>query len=209
MAWWAYLLGMASTHQVNISVMSIHIWPPALASTWAQQCLEAPLLEIWVLGFFHIHTVQTTLVLSAAGPVFPTGPVLASSGCSCLADRVGNFFPAPSKALVAASTQPSTAQLQFTISHASSFLMLWDVLKNSSGFTLASGSVILYNSVYSPIPSPLQMGRPSLFSQSSSLFPSVILGYLFFPADGLFRHRYIIKPNGQKTTFFSVPHQHH
>lgn len=98
-------------HLVNKVVMFIHVWPPGLAFTRAQLSLEAPLLEIYILGFFRINTVQNILVLLAAGPVFPAGPVLASLGHSRLADGVGCFFPAPSKALMVAIMQPSTALL--------------------------------------------------------------------------------------------------
>jgi len=104
------LSGMASTHLVN-TVVFIHIWPPGLAFTSAQESLEGPLLEICVLGFFYIHTVQTMQILLAAGPVFPAELVLASLGCFCLADGVGYFFLAPNKALVVATTQPNTVLL--------------------------------------------------------------------------------------------------
>lgn len=111
----------------------------------------SPLLEIYFLGvFFHIHTVQNILVLSAAGPEFPAGPVLDSMGCSCFADGVDYFFPAPSEALVVDATHCTINLAHKSMrntslepnSHTSSSLMLRDVANNNFEFTLASGSVI-------------------------------------------------------------------
>lgn len=141
---------MATTRLVT-KVMFIYIWPPGLTFARAQQSLEAPLLGICVLGFFpHIHAVQTILFLSAAGPVFPDSPVLVSLGCSCLADGVGDFFPAPNKASAAAAAQPSAALLLLVTTareapHQNLSPMPAppsDVVYNNSELTSASGSVI-------------------------------------------------------------------
>lgn len=191
---WRILPGMASTHLVNYiyahlaSRAGFHMSTAKFGGFFPRDLCSCGLLLLFGCLFFpHIHTAQTILVLSAAGPVFPSGTVLTTLGCSCLADWAGNFFPAPNKASVAATMQPSVTLLLL-------------VTKAREG---------PHWNPY-PTPAPISKWGDSVSSHKVSVsFSSIILGYLFFHAGGLFGHKYTTKPNWQKTTVISVPNQYH
>lgn len=86
--------------------MFTHVWPPALAFTGAQRSLEAPPLEMFVLfsTLTEYRPYWFCQLLAQFSHLAQHCPA-----CLCLFDRLGNFFPSPSKASVAATTQPSTA----------------------------------------------------------------------------------------------------
>lgn len=187
---WHILPVTASTHLVNCictylaSRTGFHMSTAKFGGSFPRDLCPCGLLLLFGRLFCsHIHTVQTILVLSAAGPVFPSGTVLATWDVAvCLIEwAISSHLPTKLQWL------PPCSQ----VSHCYSWSQKCE--KDLTGTHL-----------------PFPNGETqSLLIKQQFHSPQVFLGYLFLHAGGLFGHRYTIKTNGQKTTVISVPNQYH
>lgn len=166
-----------------------------------------------VCSVFHTHTIQTILVLSAAGPVLPSGPALPSlslfvwqirqflslsqqsfSGCHHTAKHCSSCH----KSMRSTSLEP--------ISHTIS--LCCGILGITVLSSLHSGSVILYKSLVS---------SHALFSPNGEIHFLLIkqkfitLNYFalhIFPLWWALWTQVDSQAQGQKTAIISVPNQH-